>query len=316
MTAPRPWTPPLLLRIRFTTSLPDLDLDIPSPSQTTVAALKHLIRGRLAQPDSQRRLRFIHQGKILPDASALSSVLRPLPPLPSASSTPSSPAPDTAAADPKGKGKAKAHDVAPPRVYVNCSIGDSLTDEELAAEAEAALRAPSDRPNPAGAGHDAHHAAAAAAHPQTSRPTPRGFDRLLGAGFTAAEVNQLRLQFREIRAAGYTPDTMPSPDTMRSLEDAWIDTNAGGALPGAAGGAGSGDGERGAAAADDAFGAMGGILDVLIEGMFVGFFWPLGCLGWLSREESMLSGRWQDFIGFGVVLSIIIGVIRAFSGDR
>ncbi|KAK2028589.1 hypothetical protein LX32DRAFT_639906 [Colletotrichum zoysiae] len=61
---------------------------------------------------------------------------------------------------------------------------------------------------------------------------------------------------------------------------------------------------------------MSGILDVLIEGLIVGFFWPLGCLGWLSREENMLSGRWQDFIGFGVTLSIIIGVIRAFSGDR
>ncbi|KAK2037305.1 hypothetical protein LZ31DRAFT_546983 [Colletotrichum somersetense] len=329
MTAPRPWTPPLLLRIRFTTSIPDLDLDIPSPSQTTVAALKHLIRGRLAQPDSQRRLRFIHQGKILPDASALSAVLRPLPPPPPPSSA--SPSSTASAAlggagpdDPKGKGKAKANDPAPPqRVYVNCSIGDSLTDAELAAEAEAALRVPSDR---VGGGHGS--SPSSGAPPRTPgqhgsnnhqspqpRPTPRGFDRLLNAGFTAAEVNQLRLQFREIRAAQYTPDTMPSPDTMRSLEDSWIDTNAAGALPGggtASAGAGGGEGGGG----DDAFGVMSGILDVLIEGLIVGFFWPLGCLGWLSREENMLSGRWQDFIGFGVTLSIIIGVIRAFSGDR
>ncbi|KAL0941574.1 DSC E3 ubiquitin ligase complex subunit 3 [Colletotrichum truncatum] len=314
MSTSRPWTPPLLLRIRFTTSLPDLDLDIPSPSQTTVAALKHLIRSRLSQPDSQRRLRFIHQGKILPDGSALSSVLRPLPPPPSSTSTPTTPSFPVGLEDPKGKGKAKAHDAAPPRVYVNCSIGDSLTDAELAAEAEAALRAPSDRATsattspPDGAGQRQH----GESQSQPQRQTPRGFDRLLNAGFTAAEVNQLRLQFREIRAAQYTPDTMPSPDTMRSLEDSWIDSNAGGAMPGAAGAGGDG-GEGGG---DDAFGVMGGILDVLIEGMVVGFFWPLGCLGWLSREESMLSGRWQDFIGFGVTLSIIIGVIRAFSGDR
>ncbi|KZL86547.1 conserved membrane protein [Colletotrichum incanum] len=317
MTASSPWTPPLLLRIRFTTSLPDLDLDIPSPSQTTVAALKHLIRGRLAQPDSQRRLRFIHQGKILPDASALSSVLRSLPPPPPPSSSQST-TPSTPGAgfdDPKGKGKAKENDLAPPqRVYVNCSIGDSLTDDELAAEAEAALRAPSDRgpstnTHPGdGQGHSQH----GSQHQYgQQRATPRGFDRLLNAGFTAAEVNQLRLQFREIRATQYTPDTMPSPDTMRSLEDSWIDSNAGGALPGAAGTGGEG-GDGG----EDAFGVMSGILDVLIEGLIVGFFWPLGCLGWLSREENMLSGRWQDFIGFGVTLSIIIGVIRAFSGDR
>ncbi|WYZ36991.1 hypothetical protein EsH8_II_000497 [Colletotrichum jinshuiense] len=319
MTTPRPWTPPLLLRIRFTTSLPDLDLDIPSPSQTTVAALKHLIRGRLAQPDSQRRLRFIYQGKILPDAAALSSVLRPLPPPPppasSAPTTPSTPGavfggPD----DPKGKGKAKAHEPAPPRVYVNCSIGDSLTDDELAAEAEAALRPPSERgPSTTASSGDARGQDQHGTQHQYAqqRATPRGFDRLLNAGFTAAEVNQLRLQFREIRGTQYTPDTMPSPDSMRSLEDAWIDTNAAGAVPGAAGAGGEG-GESG----DDAFGAMGGILDVLIEGLIVGFFWPLGCLGWLSREENMLSGRWHDFIGFGVTLSIIIGVIRAFSGDR
>ncbi|EFQ34837.1 hypothetical protein CGRA01v4_01638 [Colletotrichum graminicola] len=315
MTAPRPWTPPLLLRIRFTTSLPDLDLDIPSPSQTTVAALKHLIRGRLGQPDSQRRLRFIHQGKILPDASALSAVIRPLPPPPSASQPSTLSTSGAGPDDPKGKGKAKANDPAPQRVYVNCSIGDSLTDAELAAEAEAALRAPSNRGGStsssgarlgAAGQHGSNH------QPQPSRPTPRGFDRLLNAGFTAAEVNQLRLQFREIRATQYTPDTMPSPDTMRSLEDAWIDTNAAGALPGGA----AGTGGQGGGGGDDAFGVMSGILDVLIEGLIVGFFWPLGCLGWLSREENMLSGRWQDFIGFGVTLSIIIGVIRAFSGDR
>ncbi|KAK2028588.1 hypothetical protein LX32DRAFT_498450, partial [Colletotrichum zoysiae] len=217
MTAPRPWTPPLLLRIRFTTSIPDLDLDIPSPSQTTVAALKHLIRGRLAQPDSQRRLRFIHQGKILPDASALSAVLRPLPPPPSSashSSTASANAPGAAGPDdPKGKGKAKANDPAPPqRVYVNCSIGDSLTDAELAAEAEAALRAPSDRiVGGGGGGHGSSPSSGATPgtpgqhgsnnhRPPQPRPAPRGFDRLLNAGFTAAEVNQLRLQFREIRA--------------------------------------------------------------------------------------------------------------------
>ncbi|TEA21363.1 DSC E3 ubiquitin ligase complex subunit 3 [Colletotrichum sidae] len=320
MTTPRPWTPPLLLRIRFTTSLPDLDLDIPSPSQTTVAALKHLIRSRLAQPDSQRRLRFIHQGKILPDASALSAVLRPLPPPPPTQSFSSPPSATSGTEDPKGKGKSKAHDASPARVYVNCSIGDSLTDAELAAEAEAAQRAPPDRSAAAAAattttatGQTAEAEQQHQHHAQTQRPTPRGFDRLLNAGFTTAEVNQLRLQFREIRAAGYTPDTMPSPDTMRSLEDAWIDTNAAGALPGGAGAGGEGgDG----AAGDDAFGVMGGILDVLVEGMIVGFFWPLGCLGWLHREENMLSGRWQDFIGFGVTLSIIIGVIRAFSGDR
>ncbi|KAJ2969530.1 hypothetical protein NUW58_g9968 [Xylaria curta] len=76
--------PALLLTIRFSAALPDLELDIPRPSATTVVSLKHLIRSRLDKAHARRRLRFIHGGKILPDTAVLSSVLRalPLPPPP------------------------------------------------------------------------------------------------------------------------------------------------------------------------------------------------------------------------------------------
>lgn len=291
-------TPPLLLTVRFSTSLSDLLLDIAQPNRTTVAALKHLIRSRLEQPTSQRRLRFIHGGRILADSAIVGSVLKPLPPPPKDDHS-----------DPKGKGKAvEGREVQ--RVYVNCSIGDLLTDAELEAEKRKA-----EEPIP-----DEVLTAPATPLPPGSRPPgaggeqdrgPRGFDRLLAAGFTAAEVNQLRLQFRSIQEARHTADTLPSPDTLRSMEDAWMDNNNAG-VSAAAGGLSTEDG----AALDGAAGGMGdefglaGVLDLLLKGMFIGFVWPLGAIGWLVRDEEKIPKRMRVFVYFGFVLSLLIGTIR------
>ncbi|KAI1657521.1 DUF2407 C-terminal domain-containing protein [Daldinia decipiens] len=295
-----PNPPPLLLTIRFSASIPDLDLDIPHPSLTTVISLKHLIRQRLQEPNSQRRLRFIHGGKILPDNAALSSVLRaPLPP----------PRPDYDY-DAKGKGKSVPGRPEPPqRIYVNCSIGDSLTTAELESEAIAAAApapAPSDASSPL--------SRAATPLPSTSA-APRGFDRLLSAGFTAAEVNQLRLQFRSIHSSRFTPDTLPSPDSFRRMEDAWIDDNgasmpAAGALGGNAGAGGLSNGTD-----SDEVGLVA-LVDVMIRGVVTGFMWPLGSAGWLVREEGMASGRWRFMVGVGVMFSVLIGIIRSMSGEK
>ncbi|KAH7153321.1 DUF2407 C-terminal domain-containing protein [Dactylonectria macrodidyma] len=272
----RPSVRPLHITIRFSTSQPDLDLEIPSPPTTTVLALKRLLRSRLS---SRFRLRLIHQGRLLPDASALSSVLKPPPPPP--------PQPSD---DPKGKGKAV--DGPPiPRVYVNCSIGDELTDEELALEEAAA-----DKPPEASQTDNAKPAT-------STRPRPRGFDRLLQSGFTTSEISTLRTQFASIHTARFTPDSMPSPDTLRNLEDSWIDNNAGG-IP------------TEANPLEDEYTGMASVLDILFRAMLVGFFFPLGSLTWLLREEGIWSKRWQIFVGFGVVFSLSIGFIMGISGDR
>jgi hypothetical protein len=325
-STPRPpqqqHTPPLLLTVRFSTSVPDLLLDIPHPSRTTVAALKHLIRSRLEQPTSQRRLRFIHSGRILPDSAVLAAVLKAPPPPP----PPSAAASRDEQHDPKGKGKAVEGGAArAQRVYVNCSIGDLLTDAELDEERRRAEEPvpeqhqhqhqqptspypPSHSPLPAAGG------AAGQTQQQQQQPTPRGFDRLLDAGFTAAEVNQLRLQFRSIQEARHTADTLPSPDTLRVMEDAWIDNNNDAApaiFPTGAGG-GAGDEAEAAAAAGggDEFG-IAGVLDILLMGMFIGFIWPLGAIGWLVRDEEKIPKRMRVFVYFGFVLSLLIGAIRA-----
>ncbi|CAG8949359.1 hypothetical protein HYFRA_00004986 [Hymenoscyphus fraxineus] len=238
----------LRLTVRFTTSTPDLLVDIPAPEETSVIALKHLVRSRLEPPTSNYRFRFIHSGKLLKDDDILSEVIK-------------IPAPPPRLPDPKGKGKA----VEPPpnRVYINCSIGDVLTFEELSAEAIAAKK-PLKKERK---GEKGGSKGGSPTRPTvTTTPAVRGFDRLLSGGFTPAEVNQLRLQFLSIQSSIHTPDTMPSPTTLRRMEDAWIDDNAGTTGAGAGGGAFDfGNDDLG-----------GGGLDDLLWGCVMGFLWPLG----------------------------------------
>ncbi|KAK5632582.1 hypothetical protein RRF57_008296 [Xylaria bambusicola] len=324
--------PPLLLTIRFSAALPDLELDIPRPGATTVVSLKHLIRSRLDKAHARRRLRFIHGGKILPDTAVLSSVLRaPLPPPPSqrsenglSTTNPERQGVEDNAAAKGGKSKGKSIPGRPepaPRIYVNCSIGDELSSSELESEAKAAALPPptssSLNASPATPGLGLTTATGTPVSTTTSAP-PRGFDRLLSAGFTASEVNQLRLQFRSIHSSRYTPDTLPSPDSFRRMEDSWIDDN-GAAMPTAAIGAGANGsggmlGMGGGGTGSDELGLVA-LVDILVRGVIIGFIWPLGSAGWLIREEGMSSDRWRFMVGIGIMFGVLIGFIRAISGD-
>ncbi|CRK19601.1 hypothetical protein BN1723_011930, partial [Verticillium longisporum] len=302
----------LLLTIRFSSSLPDLTLDIPTPASTTIVALKNLIRTQLEPPYNANRLRLIYQGKILLDSAALSALLPPTPPTPRSSTTTA--VHQDVAAKGKGKDVAGQADEEQQRVYVICSIGDELSVEELASEVEAAqipVAATSLKPAAP------NIPATGAARPSTpnSHHPPRGFDRLLAAGFTQAEVSQLRLQFTDIQAQRHTPDTMPSPDSMRNMEDLWMDANGGNAVPGGGGvTATTAAGEE--PVAHDSLGSMHEQLDGLVKGMLMGFFWPLGGLAWLTREDGMLSQRWRVWIGFGVSFSAFVGLMRALFGGE
>ncbi|KAL2175345.1 DUF2407 C-terminal domain-containing protein [Thermothelomyces heterothallicus CBS 202.75] len=364
-----PAPPPLHITVRFSIALPDIQLEIPSPQQTTVVALKHLIRRRLAadadaeaeaeaeasdkEDDgdapgaqtpspaaqaSRARLRFIHNGHILPDAAVLSAVLK-APPPPPLSHHP----------DPKGKSPAGAHQQQ--RVFINCSIGDPLPEADIAAEAEAAT-APAittttttttpklsvtttglDRPpqheqqNPSEAGGSGS-GSGLRSRPRPQQQPPAGFDRLLQAGLTPAEIATLRSHFRAIHTARFTPDTMPSPDTLRSMEDAWLDGGGFQRLPtadssngyyyGGGGGGGGGDGEAGeggdADGVEDAF-AVSAVAGPLIQGMLIGFMFPLGVIGWLGKEDGLWSESMQAFVILGVLLSVSVGLVRALTGE-
>ncbi|CAK7264231.1 hypothetical protein SEPCBS119000_000883 [Sporothrix epigloea] len=152
-------------------------------------------------------------------------------------------------------------------------------------------------------------------------PAPRGFDRLLQAGFTLAEVNQLRLQFNTIQAARFTPDTMPSPDSMRNMEDSWLDNSGsdglgasvGAAGSGGPGGTGGGVGDDGNPLPDDA--GLPGMLETMVRAMVVGFVFPLGSMSWLMREEGLWTPRWRMFVSMGVVVSLMIGSVKTLAGE-
>ncbi|KAF4539507.1 Conserved membrane [Lasiodiplodia theobromae] len=344
--------PQVLLIIRFTASIPDLPLPISTPKTTTTLSLKQLIRKHIPAAHATSRLRLIHAGKVLADTAPLTTSLSlPPPPPPRAKPPPSND-------DVKGKGKERAtqdDDSAPePRkVYIHCSIGDTLTPSALtaeataAAEAEAALEAAFSSgggggtrtaatllPGSGGGASSSSSVGASAAQPgepgiissssaatatASTDAAPRGFDRLLNTGFTPAEVQQLRSQFRANLSFTHTPDTMPSPEEIRVMEDRWLDNDSGGGGSGRPGGTVT-DGATGGEGGDAGGGGGGGWgtatwsdnggLDDMLYGNVVGFFWPLGALGWGFREEGVWSRRRQIAVLTGFLLNIIFGFLK------
>ena len=275
------------LTIRFSASLPDLLFSIPTSLHATTSTLKQQIRSRLLPEYTNRRIRLIHAGKALADDALLSTSLkRPLSRPPSRTPTP---APYDSDGTPiKGKGKAPLRD--PPllsRIYIHCSIGDvELSTSDLAAEAALAQ-----------ANEPGEDTTAPAQDAETTTPTPRGFDRLLTAGFSATEVQSLRLQFLAIQAHTHTPDTMPSAEELRIMEDRWLDNSNSATSGGMGGGLADDEGQAGA-------------LDDMIYGTAVGFFWPIGCLMWAVREDGIWSTRRKMAVVVGVVLNIALGLVR------
>ncbi|OXV06271.1 hypothetical protein Egran_05957 [Elaphomyces granulatus] len=320
----------LFLTVRFSATIPDIQLEISSPSTTTAAGLKQLIRARLPPDLSSHRLRLIYAGRGLEDAVPLAVSLKlmlspstspPRSSTPAASSSSRNINNGTNVVIDKGKkGKTPVRDPPLPHIYVHCSVGDIvLSKSDLATEAAIAstltLRAQ---------GH--HHAAAAAAFESgrggpshqrqddasmTTTPAPRGFDRLLSAGFTPAEVSALRSQFFALQSMSHTPDTMPSAAELRELEDRWMDEGSGAMAVG-----GGGGGPFGALGGDDdgGFGTGShGVLDDMLWGAVMGFFWPIGCAMWLRREEGVWSWRKGLAVFVGVVVNAAFGAMRVMN---
>ena len=285
--------PAIDLVVRFTTSDPDLVITISSPSRTSTLSVKQQIRDHLPDNAKNNRLRLIWAGKVLPDTSALAKAITIPPAPPRSTQTPKH----------DSKGKAPARSSPPPqphpRIYIHCSIGDALTKEELAEEREAAETADtalSTRTRP----RDSTDDQVTSAPKSQNAPGPRGFDRLLNAGFNAADVATLRTQFLAIQAHTHTPDTMPTGDDLRALEDRWLDSEAGTAT--AAGGS-SGDGEGG-------FGAEDGGLEDMLWGNIMGFFWPIAAVCWLLREEGVWTRRRQIAVLSGMLVNLTFGFLR------
>ena len=283
-------TAPLDVVVRFSTSHPDLVLRVAHPSTTSALTLKQQIRAQLSAPQSESKLRLIHAGKVVADELALGKTLhaRISPP----------PRADDHGKSEKAKGKLPVKEqVEASRVYVHCSIGDALVPSELATEAQAATDADAALASTIQQGTGTSFTGDGHAPASTTTPAPRGFDRLLTAGFTSAEVATLRTQFLAIQAHTHTPDTMPTGQDLLALEEQWLD-----------------NGSNTATAGGDTTGGFGGEdsrgLDDLIWGNLMGFFWPVGAMFWLMREDGVWSGRRQTAVLAGFVMNLTFGLFR------
>lgn len=308
--------PPLDLVVRFSTSNPDVVLPLPNPATTSALSLKQQIRAHLESPASTSRLRLIHAGKVLNDAEALSRSLHVANPPPSV--TPRAEREDNAGAkSEKAKGKQPVRDgttssVALPtvkatRVYIHCSIGDVVSAADLEAEAAAAKEANealSEQTAPSSTSLRTSDQAGDAPQTTTTTPAPRGFDRLLATGFTPSEVAHLRANFLAIQAHTHTPDTMPTGADLLALEERWLDNT----VNPTTGGAVEGELGAGGFASEDA----GGLEDML-WGNLMGFFWPIGGMCWLLREEGVWTRRRQIAVLSGLLVNLTFGFLRVMN---
>jgi iron-sulfur cluster assembly 1 len=307
----------LELTIRFSASLPDLPLSIPLSTQpnANTSTLKQLIRSHLPSDYKSRRIRLIYSGRALADDDVLATTLRR--PVSRPLTRTSTPRPDTPtptgansrdALSAKARGKTPIRDLAlppSPRIYIHCSIGDVvLTTAELAEEASQAVAAAAaelDSTNTTSTRYQLPQ------HHESRPPSPHGFDRLLTSGFTPAEVSSLRMQFLAIQAHTHTQDMMPSPTTMRALEDQWLDNSNTGASSSAALLESSPDGSTALTSSEE---SESGALDDMIYGTAMGFFWPLGCMMWLGREAGVWSARRRMAVVVGFLLNVGLGFVR------
>lgn len=314
---------PILLVVRFSASIADIPLEIPHPDQVTGSGLKHLLRPQLPSRYATKRLRLIYSGRPIDDTVVLWSALR----LQNVKQPP-----DLPKLGQDDKGKRPEREVPRMKLWVHCSIGeDSLTGEELAEEEKIGSVQQRDeettgpvtvndpQQNSVCAEATPNAAAATTTTTTTTTPAPRGFDRLLSAGFTPPEISALRSQFLALVAYSRTPDTMPSGTELRELEDRWIDEGAtsGGGADAAAGvgggrGRGSGDGRGGVQNISTADEGASETLNDMILGVSMGFFWPVGCGLWLLREEGVWSWRRSLAVSMGIIMNLWFGWVRLF----
>lgn len=91
---------------------------------------------------------------------------------------------------------------------------------------------------------------------------------------------------------------MPSASELRVLEERWLDSGAF-----ADGSGGGGDGVGG-------WEDEGGGLEDMLWGNVMGFFWAVGSVFWLVREEGVWTRRRKWAVATGVVANLLVGLLR------
>ncbi|KDN42913.1 hypothetical protein RSAG8_06439, partial [Rhizoctonia solani AG-8 WAC10335] len=215
------------ITIRFTEREPDLLLGV--SSNDTIRDVKALIRS-LRPSLERRKLRLVHAGRLLTDGTRLVPWLEALAAHSRKNNTKNVPSRSPASSPtttnfPSRKSTSSLQEPSPEPtdVWIHCSIGPEGED----IDEDDKLQEPQIAPL-------------------------RGFDRLASAGFSAEDIESMRMQFHAQR-----PEVLDQDDEhARALEEQWVD-NMDSGLPGAD----SNDGEP--------------MYPPYFHGILVGFFFPL-----------------------------------------
>lgn len=262
--APPPSTAvPVNFIIKFSDStVPDLSLQVEDVVNTTVSGLRRLIRDTVGGRLINRRLRLIHSGRVLSEKMDLAK--------------------DVVKLNPKGKGVSSTSGGLPKRVYIHCSVGDILSAQELAQEAEL------DQAQPV----------------RSTAPELRGFDRLRNAGFSEGDVAALRRQFSSLHgvsnpdaSSGAIPN-VSSEEELTRLEEQWINTGIADAGINTAADVGS-------PLSDDYLEELIGLL----AGMFLGILAVI----FLKEGNAVFNQRQRRSVLAGVAINFSFAFVRMFN---
>lgn len=100
---------------------------------------------------------------------------------------------------------------------------------------------------------------------------------------------------------------MPDPAQLLVLEERWLEAGPRGGGTGGGGGVGGREQDEG-----DAEGEPGALMDML-WGNVMGFFWALGGVLWLIREEGVWSRRRQVAVVTGMLVNVAFGILKVTS---
>lgn len=254
-------------------AIPDYTIHRDDVHELSVSRIRQEIRANVGGTTINRRLRLIHGGKVLNDQNDLAKELAGIVTI-------------------HDDGRITHEIQRNTKVYVHCAIGDILTSQELAHEAEFDKRVPTNN----------------------TLPELRGFDRLRNTGFTDDDIQELRQQFGRLHGyggvangdldegetggaitglgSGQADDDMGGAE-LRRMEEQWIESGATDAV-----------GDTAAALGGDYFDDVLGIL----MGMFLGAFVLL-----ILREPDVLSRRQQRTLVSGAALNIVFAFLRRLS---
>ncbi|BFZ64458.1 hypothetical protein YB2330_005604 [Saitoella coloradoensis] len=193
-------TPPsqVHLTIRFAGTIPQPpDLNVELLPSAVIKTVKQKIREQ--RPEfGRRRLRLIHSGRVLRDSGSIQTELR----LSTKKTT---------------RSTVEEEDVeVESGAVMHCSVGDEATREELEAEARPVTADGEESETPTG---------------PSTLPLPTGFDRLRNAGFSDADIANLRAQFHRLQGGGGVgdgeeEDNEAAQARAREMEERWMDEGA------------------------------------------------------------------------------------------